>query len=314
MASGYDIIGDIHGSADLLVQLLTRLGYTPKAGTWRHSENRQVLFLGDIIDRNPSQREALTTVRTMVDSGDALCVMGNHEFNAVSWAMRNPASGTFLREHTDKNTKQHMAFLNAFGSEDTIAHQEWITWFKTLPLWLEIDGLQLVHACWEASRMELLRRLGLNSDNTLTDNLFAQANQKDSEAWQAVETLCKGLEIDLPSTCPGFYGKDHNLRHNIRIKWWSHKNTTYRQAALLPENALNAIPDSPLPADTPLVRVTAPTFVGHYWLEPEANKIPVAELVACLDYSAGAGGPLVAYRWNGERALSERHFVLALQK
>jgi hypothetical protein len=31
--------------------------------------------------------------------------------------------------------------------------------------------------------------------------------------------------------------------------------------------------------------------------------------VACVDYSAGKGGPLVAYRFNGEPVLSASSFV-----
>jgi len=29
---------------------------------------------------------------------------------------------------------------------------------------------------------------------------------------------------------------------------------------------------------------------------------------ACLDYSVGNGGPLVAYRWDGEETLSSENF------
>jgi hypothetical protein len=31
--------------------------------------------------------------------------------------------------------------------------------------------------------------------------------------------------------------------------------------------------------------------------------------VACVDYSAGKGGPLVAYRWNGESELQNSGFI-----
>jgi len=36
---------------------------------------------------------------------------------------------------------------------------------------------------------------------------------------------------------------------------------------------------------------------------------PLAPQVACVDYSAGKGGPLVAYRWDGESVLDTRGFV-----
>jgi hypothetical protein len=37
----------------------------------------------------------------------------------------------------------------------------------------------------------------------------------------------------------------------------------------------------------------------------------LASRVACLDYSAGRGEPLVAYRWDGEEDLDETHFISA---
>ncbi len=44
---GYDIIGDVHGCADKLVELLLRLGYTAHSGFYNHSE-RQAIFVGDL--------------------------------------------------------------------------------------------------------------------------------------------------------------------------------------------------------------------------------------------------------------------------
>jgi hypothetical protein len=60
------------------------------------------VFLGDIIDRGPRIREALHIVHDMVEAGQALCIMGNHEFNALGWATpAPPGSGKqFVREHT----------------------------------------------------------------------------------------------------------------------------------------------------------------------------------------------------------------------
>ncbi|MDP1798413.1 MAG: hypothetical protein Q8K78_13055, partial [Planctomycetaceae bacterium] len=53
---------------------------------------------------------------------------------------------------------------------------------------------------------------------------------------------------------------------------------------------------------------TAPVFFGHYWLRAEQPAI-LATNVACLDYSVAKHGFLCAYRWQGERTLSNDHFV-----
>ena len=73
----YDLIGDIHGHAAALQRLLKSLGYSRHKGVYRHPE-RQVIFLGDFIDRGPQIRATLEIVRPMIDSGAALAVIGNH--------------------------------------------------------------------------------------------------------------------------------------------------------------------------------------------------------------------------------------------
>ena len=50
-----------------------------------------------------------------------------------------------------------------------------------------------------------------------------------------------------------------------------------------------------------------PVFFGHYWMQ--GAPVWQAEQMACVDYSAGKGGPLVAYRWSGEERLSSKNFV-----
>ena len=78
----YDIIGDIHGHADKLEELLLKLGYTKNHKQYSHRE-RKALFLGDYIDRGPKSHEVLKIVKHMVDGGHAIALMGNHEYNAI---------------------------------------------------------------------------------------------------------------------------------------------------------------------------------------------------------------------------------------
>jgi Calcineurin-like phosphoesterase len=92
---GYDLVGDIHGHADALHRLLRALDYTEIEGVFRHPE-KQMIFVGDFIDRGPQQREVLRIARSMCEAGAAKAVMGNHEFNAIGWAAQNK-DGRFLR-------------------------------------------------------------------------------------------------------------------------------------------------------------------------------------------------------------------------
>ncbi|WP_406361753.1 polynucleotide kinase-phosphatase [Streptomyces sp. NBC_00715] len=71
----FDIVGDIHGCAAELETLLGKLGYVDGA----HPEGRTAVFVGDLVDRGPDTPGVLRRVMSMVGSGDALCVPGNHE-------------------------------------------------------------------------------------------------------------------------------------------------------------------------------------------------------------------------------------------
>ncbi|MEU1055036.1 polynucleotide kinase-phosphatase [Streptomyces sp. NPDC005876] len=71
----FDIIGDVHGCAAELETLLGRLGYTDGV----HPGGRTAVFVGDLVDRGPDSPGVLRRVMSMVKSGNALCVPGNHE-------------------------------------------------------------------------------------------------------------------------------------------------------------------------------------------------------------------------------------------
>lgn len=46
----YDIIGDIHGCFDELLDLIAKLGYEEIQGVYVHPEGRQLVFVGDAMD------------------------------------------------------------------------------------------------------------------------------------------------------------------------------------------------------------------------------------------------------------------------
>jgi len=149
----YDIIGDIHGHAHALRRLLVKLGYAEWQDVFRH-DSRKVIFVGDFVDRGPQQMEVLRIARNMCEAGTACAVLGNHEFNAIGWATSD-GSGGHLRRHSKKNNGQHAEFLSQLG-EGSLDHGNAIDWFRQLPVWLDLPGLRVVHACWhDQSRVAL---------------------------------------------------------------------------------------------------------------------------------------------------------------
>ncbi len=79
----FDIIGDIHGCFAELQALLKQLGYEiqddEQPFRLHHPMGRKIVFLGDLVDRGPDVLGVLRLVMDMVESGNALCIPGNHD-------------------------------------------------------------------------------------------------------------------------------------------------------------------------------------------------------------------------------------------
>jgi hypothetical protein len=303
----YDVIGDIHGQVDHLRALLNTLNFREQAGVFRHPK-RRVIFLGDFIDGGDHSREVVDIVRRMVDEGSALAVMGNHEFNAIAYGTPDPeVPRQFLRPHTEKNLRQHEKFLTQF-SADHEAYADCLDWFRSLPLYLELDGLRVIHASWCEHSLRTVRPQ-LTGDGRLTPELTVAASRKGSDAYYAVETLLKGAEVELPAG-RGFVDSYGHRRSRVRVKWWeSPRKRAFEELVLGPPQAIEAARGVSAPAwpVEPYAVHEPPLFVGHYWLN--GALAPVAENVACLDYSVARGGRLAAYRWDGEQELSSEKML-----
>ena len=69
------VIGDIHGSYDLLEKLLT----------YWNPEEEQLVFLGDYIDRGPDSLKVLKKVMELSNQYDIVTLCGNHEQIFLNW-------------------------------------------------------------------------------------------------------------------------------------------------------------------------------------------------------------------------------------
>jgi hypothetical protein len=314
--SEYDIIGDVHGEGDKLEGLLKVLGYRESNGAYRREE-RTAIFVGDLIDRGPDQIRVVKLVRSMVDAGSARVVLGNHEFNAIAYATLD-GHGDYLRTHRGekgaKNLDQHRKFLDqvTFGSP---LHEELISWFKSLPLWLETRTFRVVHACWHDDSIESLRRRGFER-GLATDDLIHSANDKDSEEYRATETILKGPEISLKGY-RAFKDKDGNIRHDARLRWWVGEATTLSELAEIPGDAFDENDDTyPGLPDVPMTEahnflydpLAPPVFFGHYWRSGTPEL--AGSNTVCVDFSAvQPRGSLVAYRHNDDGVLDVARFA-----
>ncbi len=294
----YDIIGDIHGHAFELVQLLNKLGYVYKNGYYQNTDGRKAIFLGDFIDRGPLIKETVDIAKAMVDNGSAFAVMGNHEYNAICFNTLNKNGDGYLRPHNLKNIHQHEATLRQYAPYQK-EYDAALEWFKTLPLFLEFSDFRVVHAMWHQPHIDFLKtRL---SDARIDEDFLQEANIKNSTAYTAVEETLKGKEQPLPANVT-FKDKDGNERNVMRMKWWEGaKNAaTYRELSFMEDQ--HSIPEQPIDdnfEDFSFYSENEKTvFIGHYWLR--GNPKHLSKNVICVDYSVAKGGSLVGYRQDAE--------------
>jgi hypothetical protein len=315
-AVGLDVIGDVHGEHRKLEALLGRLGYLRTGGSWAHPE-RLAVFVGDLIDRGPEQVRTVQTVRSMVESGAAKIVMGNHEFNALGWMTKNPAvEGDTLRQRLGGkgavHRSQHQTFLDEVG-EGSPLHWEILDWFRTIPLHLDLGAARVVHACWDDPSIDLLSR-SVAPDRVLDEELLVALYDKSQPLGLALETVVKGPEFRLGDDL-AYLDKDGNPRRKARYAWWATPGCSMRDALVLPggSRCIDGSPHPGFPQDPLTVapvqpyRSSVPVFFGHYWFTGVPS--PKSAVIAGVDYSAAKGGPLVAYRFDGEAILDPAKFV-----
>ncbi len=75
----YDIIGDVHGCLDELNELMGLLGYDRNGQYKNRSSNRQLIFVGDLVDRGPSSDGVLELLINLYDQRLVTVLLGNHD-------------------------------------------------------------------------------------------------------------------------------------------------------------------------------------------------------------------------------------------
>ena len=305
----YDLIGDIHGCAKTLERLLEQLGYRPLGGVWRHPQ-RMAIFVGDLIDRGPRIREALHLVYDMVAAGEAYCIMGNHEFNALDWSTpAPPGSGRqFVREHIPRHERMIRETLDQFADYPD-EWREFLAWFYELPLFIDAGRFRVVHACWDAGLIEPLR--AQFPDGCIDEHFLQASALPGSFANNVLDRLLRGTDMRLPNGLT-LTSDDGFTRSFFRTKFWEEDPQTYGDIVFQPDALPTLAARTPLSnlqktellkyaADEPLL------FVGHYWRS--GTPAPIRANLACLDYSAVMYGKLVAYRLDKETRLDPHKFV-----
>lgn len=300
----YDIIGDVHGYADQLKNLLTNMGYKLINSVYSH-QTRKAVFVGDFINRGPKIRETINIIRKMVENGSAYAILGNHEMYAVLYYLRD-TEGKYYKKRIPKYQLQINQTLAEFVNykDELKSHLKWL---RTLPMFLELGEIRVVHACWDNNNVNGLKeRL---SGEKIKKEVLREIALNESAFSEMFWETCKGIDMSLPKDLLIFdnEGRPHRT---FRQKWWIDLNGhTFKSISLesrfeLPEYT---VPKEIIKQRTPYSIDEPIVFFGHYCLKQCCGILQ--ENICCVDSCVTRSGKLLAYRWSGEKILDKNNFI-----
>ncbi|KXL54019.1 Bis(5'-nucleosyl)-tetraphosphatase PrpE [Anaerotignum neopropionicum] len=117
----FDIIGDVHGCYDELMELVQKLGYEKKGQAYVHPQGRRLISVGDVADKGPKNLAALEFWMDQVIYGGSFWVHGNHCNKLYRFFLGNKVRMSHGLENTieelEKRSKEErVAFRNRFMS------------------------------------------------------------------------------------------------------------------------------------------------------------------------------------------------------
>jgi hypothetical protein len=292
----YDIIGDVHGHAQLLKNLLLKLGYIKTGSGYAHPE-RKAIFVGDFVNRGPQIKKTIRIIRNMVEAENAMAILGNHELNLIIDHLKS------RRTTSARNDISVIKTINEF-SDDPEEWKSHIRWLRGLPLFLELDGLRIVHACWSDEAVEFIRQ-NLPKGKIKKEVFRKLRKEPESPMSRNIWLLTRGIMFKMPGDLKIVSNKGISPR-TFRVKWWEEPfNKTFGQMSFeakyqLPEYT---IPPQLLPQSLPYSENNPPLFFGHYCRKDGPHII--SHNLCCIDACIAGSKILLAYRWDGETALSE---------
>lgn len=136
---GVDIIGDVHGCADELCELLARLGYAvapARSAATPHPAGRRLIFVGDLVNRGPHPVRVLELLMALCEAGVAQTVLGNHDDQ-----LRSHLSGRLVEP-----TLEMELTLRELGTRPASFSENVRAFLDTLPSHLVLDVGRLVVA------------------------------------------------------------------------------------------------------------------------------------------------------------------------
>lgn len=200
-SSEIDIIGDIHGMYNELLELIESMGYVINKSGVTHPEGRKLVFLGDYIDRGYDSLKTILLVKLAVESGH-YAIRGNHE--------------EMLIQSITNDGKSDIIYAKSISSAGTIDKvlrmsdvdkNELISFISSLPSYLTHKNYAFVHADIETFDPVSSIKNSLvfgdsilgkkNSDEKYTENYYLGINKYKVIRGHSKSYLTNGIVTSL---------------------------------------------------------------------------------------------------------------------
>ena len=136
----YDIIGDIHGCYEELLQLLNKLGYLMINGIPIHPNGRSIAFVGDAMDRGPNSLKTTELMFRLQNEDKLIYSPGNHCNKLYRYLKGNKIQLQYGIETT-------VAELDLLSNKDRkYFTKRYIEFYDALPLYYSLDDGKLIIA------------------------------------------------------------------------------------------------------------------------------------------------------------------------
>jgi predicted kinase len=172
-----DVIGDIHGVFDDMIELLEKLGYVVDNDKISHPDDRKLLFAGDILDRGLESVKVIKFVQNAVRQGH-YAIKGNHEVKQLriqkmfDKKMFDKVKGssavmrTFMDINTDKKRDELLNFLDSLPNYYIVNNE-----YVVVHAHLEYFGMNTTYSQMNYGSQEDTENADLNYDRLYKDGI-----------------------------------------------------------------------------------------------------------------------------------------------
>jgi hypothetical protein len=299
----FDIVGDVHGNADLLVVLLQKLNYLDnQENIIQNPEKRQLIFCGDLINRGKNTPRVLEIAKSLYDSNQVIVMPGNHEFFSLFYHFYGKEE--FIKPFISKKAILFFEHTNIQFLGKESEWEKYMDWFMELPLFFENDELRVIHALWHDAYIdEIKQKFPVPTVGKIIKEIVDHQNL---DLLYKINILLRGKEIKFEKeerqSLGLYYAK-------MRTKWWL-PDGEYA----LDEYFMNVPPKSKELLKTRFLKHQTkhhgnlPVFFGHYSMETKPYLI--SPQFCCLDFGIANSGPLIAYQFKGEGNLTAENMIV----